>query len=257
MLQTLDMKWPGAAETARTLRQQEVSPVSASDSKPNSTIEQPARLSEQYEFLPGMRCAEYMPIEHAAFILDDMTGGQLDNFDPGQFYHWPDPAVKLAAAALTLFWANGQQGYFGWSDDAMIAMWQIRACLRELAEYVPTAITYINNTLNNEAAPKLYIAKAINLKPGGMKPRPGFVYVLRSSTGAYKIGLARNPQNRLETFTVKLPFEVEYDTLIKTDDMRRLEAELHTRYSHKRINGEWFALDAADLAELRQMGGTE
>jgi hypothetical protein len=28
MLQTLDMKWPGAAETARTLRQQEVSPVS-------------------------------------------------------------------------------------------------------------------------------------------------------------------------------------------------------------------------------------
>jgi hypothetical protein len=40
MLQTLDMKWPGAAETARTVRQQEVSPVSISDSKPNSTIEQ-------------------------------------------------------------------------------------------------------------------------------------------------------------------------------------------------------------------------
>lgn len=80
---------------------------------------------------------------------------------------------------------------------------------------------------------------------------PGYVYLLQSPTGAYKIGRTINPANRLKTFTVKLPFEVEYICTIKTPDMVALEQELHARFASKRINGEWFALNDEDIAYIK------
>lgn len=77
---------------------------------------------------------------------------------------------------------------------------------------------------------------------------PGYVYVIKSPTGAYKIGRTIDPDNRLKTFSVKLPFEVEYLYVIPTCDPRGLEGELHNKFKDKRINGEWFSLDDDDLA---------
>lgn len=84
-----------------------------------------------------------------------------------------------------------------------------------------------------------------------------WVYETRLMDGAYKIGYAQKPADRLRTFNVKLPFEVEYEVLLKTDDMRGLESSLHEYYSEKHINGEWFALTDDDLAELRQLSGAQ
>lgn len=81
--------------------------------------------------------------------------------------------------------------------------------------------------------------------------KPGFVYLIEATTGHFKIGRATNPDDRIRTFNVKLPFEVEYLCLIKTIDMRGLEAELHMRYASKRINGEWFALDPEDVEYIK------
>ena len=80
---------------------------------------------------------------------------------------------------------------------------------------------------------------------------PGFVYLLQSPTSAYKIGRASNPHNRLKTFGVQLPFEVEFIALIQTDDMHNLERELHALFDNKRINGEWFALTQQDVEYIR------
>lgn len=80
----------------------------------------------------------------------------------------------------------------------------------------------------------------------------GYVYLLREANGThYKIGRTRNPENRLRTFSVKLPFQVEYDHLIQTDDMYALEAELHQRFAHCRVDGEWFALTPDEVAHIR------
>jgi hypothetical protein len=80
----------------------------------------------------------------------------------------------------------------------------------------------------------------------------GYVYVLKEINGNhYKIGRTNNPENRAKTFGVKLPFRVEYTHLIKTDDMFTLESELHYRYHHCRIDGEWFALTESDLNEIK------
>lgn len=83
--------------------------------------------------------------------------------------------------------------------------------------------------------------------------KSGYVYLIESSHGVYKIGLSRDPQNRIATFGILLPFPVEFVCLIQTDDMRALETQLHTRYADKRINGEWFALDTADVEYIKSL----
>lgn len=88
------------------------------------------------------------------------------------------------------------------------------------------------------------------------KPRDcsGFVYVLKEINGThYKIGRTVDPDNRLRTFSVKLPFPVKFEHLIKCEDMYALERELHKRFLHKHINGEWFALDNEDLEYIRSV----
>lgn len=86
------------------------------------------------------------------------------------------------------------------------------------------------------------------------RPRDGYVYLIRSDTGCYKIGCARNPEDRLRTFEVKLPFRVEYLVLIKTNDMRRLEGQLHAKFTDKRISGEWFNLSDDDVQYIKSLG---
>lgn len=81
----------------------------------------------------------------------------------------------------------------------------------------------------------------------------GYVYLLKSPTGAYKIGRTKDPTNRLKTFEVKLPFEVDYVCVIQSNDMYGLEADLHAYYADKRINGEWFALTSDDVEQIKEM----
>ncbi len=84
---------------------------------------------------------------------------------------------------------------------------------------------------------------------------PGYVYLLQSPTSAYKIGRTKSPKSRSKTFGVQLPFEVEFIALIKTNDMLRLEAELHQQYAEKRVNGEWFNLSSEDVEYIKSLAG--
>jgi len=83
--------------------------------------------------------------------------------------------------------------------------------------------------------------------------RPGYVYLIQSPTNAYKIGRTINPADRIHTFSVKLPFEVEYLAVIPTDDMHQLETNLHARFADQRIDGEWFDLSDEDVAYIKSL----
>lgn len=85
----------------------------------------------------------------------------------------------------------------------------------------------------------------------------GYVYLLRSISGHYKIGHAADPANRLRTFNVKLPFEVEFECIIKTSDMRKLESDFHMKFQHRRVNGEWFSLSSADVEYIKAFSDHE
>ena len=82
---------------------------------------------------------------------------------------------------------------------------------------------------------------------------PGYVYLI-GGNGYYKIGLSSNPFHRIEGISTKLPFEVELIHTIKTNDTRKLELELHKKYDHLRLNGEWFRLRDRDVEEIKKVG---
>jgi len=82
----------------------------------------------------------------------------------------------------------------------------------------------------------------------------GYVYLLRSDIGLYKIGKSKDPASRIRTFGIKLPFRVEYEHVIHTSAMTTLELELHHRYADKRMDGEWFALTPEDVDAIRAIG---
>lgn len=102
-----------------------------------------------------------------------------------------------------------------------------------------------------DARCRAYEAALIESVPRTKPGRAGFVYLVQSSTGYYKIGRTSDPNNRMKTFSVKLPFEVSYACVIETVDMKTLEQSLHEQFAGKRVNGEWFALDAADVEYIR------
>ena len=86
------------------------------------------------------------------------------------------------------------------------------------------------------------------------KKNKGYVYILRvvEHDNLYKIGRTKNPDNRLKTFSVKLPFTVEFEAVIKTDDMYELERKLHYQYRNTRQRGsEFFILTPTDIENIR------
>lgn len=84
-------------------------------------------------------------------------------------------------------------------------------------------------------------------------PKPGYVYLMSSSQGHYKIGYSIDPDNRHRMLSIELPFSIAIVCVIKTDDMKALEKELHNRFSDKRLSGEWFALVTADVEYIQSL----
>ena len=78
-------------------------------------------------------------------------------------------------------------------------------------------------------------------------PRFGYVYILKSQDGYYKIGKSVTPEVRIKSLGVVLPFAIEPIHLIKAADYSSAEIMLHKKYAEQRVRGEWFALDRCDL----------
>lgn len=82
---------------------------------------------------------------------------------------------------------------------------------------------------------------------------PGYVYVIHSQYG-YKIGKTVNLKTRTKIFEVKLPFPVRLEHYAWFEDYSAAERNFHEMFREKRLEGEWFDLNAADLARVRIFG---
>lgn len=92
-------------------------------------------------------------------------------------------------------------------------------------------------------------------KPKRVLEKSGYVYLLKEVNGAhYKIGQTSNPEQRKQNFDVKLPFAVEFEVLIETNNRYELERQLHQRFAHKREKGEWFKLSPEDVEYIQKLG---
>lgn len=89
--------------------------------------------------------------------------------------------------------------------------------------------------------------------PKAPKPNPGYVYLIKNNEGHYKIGKSVNPNKRIESLGVVLPFPIEAVHLVYSDRMSKLEKELHERFGDKHIAGEWFALTDEDVNFIKSL----
>jgi hypothetical protein len=76
------------------------------------------------------------------------------------------------------------------------------------------------------------------------------VYLVRSETGSYKIGISCGLRMRMKTLYETIPLDLELIGILKVKDHRRLERELHDRYAERRQRGEWFLLLQRDIEEI-------
>ncbi|MEM5009372.1 GIY-YIG nuclease family protein [Niallia taxi] len=81
----------------------------------------------------------------------------------------------------------------------------------------------------------------------------GYIYFIKEfHTNTYKIGKAKNIENRLRLFGVKLPFKWELIHSIKSFDYSLAEKEFHKLFKEKRIKGtEWFHLTQEDIENIK------
>ena len=86
-------------------------------------------------------------------------------------------------------------------------------------------------------------------------PKSCFVYLMvDTANNLHKIGISNNPKYREHTLqsekpTIELLCAKEFPTRIIAE---AIESALHKAYANKRIRGEWFNLDATDIADIKQ-----
>lgn len=87
-----------------------------------------------------------------------------------------------------------------------------------------------------------------------VKPQPeSFIYVLQNPAypGYVKIGHARDPQKRLNTYNVGCPFgQYTFAALIPVHDAPAAEAWAHRMVRRHAVRGEWFQVHADDAVNL-------
>lgn len=81
--------------------------------------------------------------------------------------------------------------------------------------------------------------------------KKGFVYVCISDIGLYKIGCSINPEKRVKSLGLGKSIKHKIIHTIKTDDMFKLEKELHNKFQDKKEHSEWFKLNAFDLEYIK------
>jgi len=90
-----------------------------------------------------------------------------------------------------------------------------------------------------------------NKQTSGAETPFGFVYLLRSGRH-YKIGRTNAAGRRERELSIQLPEAAKNVHTIRTDDPAGIEAYWHQRFARKRRGGEWFDLDASDVAAFRR-----
>ena len=75
-----------------------------------------------------------------------------------------------------------------------------------------------------------------------------YVYIIECNSPCYKpvkIGIAKNPESRIETLQTGCPFDLRLITKIERPSRKAahdLESFIHDKFKKYRMNGEWFKL---------------
>ena len=81
----------------------------------------------------------------------------------------------------------------------------------------------------------------------------GYVYFIQDQdSGTVKIGRAKDLERRMDIFSKKYTFPIKLIQFIYTLNYEKIEMAFHRHYGNKRREGEWFALNEADIVQIKE-----
>lgn len=92
------------------------------------------------------------------------------------------------------------------------------------------------------------IGAALRVKATSGSSQSGYVYVIRADNGLVKIGKSRDAKRRISKLNQIMPYDLEIIYTFRHDQYSDLEAFLHLYFAEFRVRGEWFSLDADQIA---------
>lgn len=84
---------------------------------------------------------------------------------------------------------------------------------------------------------------------GSSQSKVGYIYLIKCGP-YFKIGRTNKVERRMVQLGVQMPHPLEVVWTKQVSDMHRAERYLHDMFAHKRMNGEWFDLTAADIEAI-------
>lgn len=83
------------------------------------------------------------------------------------------------------------------------------------------------------------------------------VYLIRASLNddiVYKIGWTkRHPMDRIREMKTGNAHDLDIIHIFKSEWGTKIEKKLHSRFSDKKISGEWFTLNEEDVLEFKKL----
>ena len=79
-----------------------------------------------------------------------------------------------------------------------------------------------------------------------------YVYLIRGNDGKYKIGIAKNPSQRIKQLQTGNSDELQLIDTYLTENAYKIESALHNQYAHVRNHGEWFDLSVSDEVSFKK-----
>jgi hypothetical protein len=163
-----------------------------------------------------------------------------------------------STAAVSISWKEvsfeikpGSQGFRHWRDKWIVHLEPSRVDAYDLKNRFATAFNdekFLKTRVNSS----YILRKNVDKDLESIIPEQGFVYLM-SDGELWKIGKALNIVSRKKQLERQLDKPLELLHSIQSDDYSRAEAEMHHRYKHCRIRGEWFDLTSSEFANILEI----
>ena len=99
----------------------------------------------------------------------------------------------------------------------------------------------------------IHVFKYLKRKQVGEPVDSRFIYLLRVHK-FYKIGVATNVKERLESLQIGCPYKIYVIAAWLSDDARNEERKIHELLTTYRCSGEWFMLPSTLVKKLVEGG---
>jgi hypothetical protein len=135
------------------------------------------------------------------------------------------------------------------------AMYETGKSLRQIAD----ACFIDNSNISKRAKKEGWQPGIKEATSRGIVPLPNILYLITSeefrANGIYKIGITNDIEFRIKSMQTGCPFKLFAYKAYLNENPLGIEQSLHSFFSKKRLEGEWFKLSYVDLNYIEEALG--